>query len=97
MSTMPPRTAYSPVSRTVALRKKPLISSHWMMPSIDTMLPGATASDCAATTAFAGTRCSAALTVVSRMAGFSRPMTRASRASTDMRRATMAALGEARS
>ena len=38
---MPPRTAYSPVSRTVPVRRKPLISSQATSASVATMLPGA--------------------------------------------------------
>ena len=66
---MPPRTAYSPASRTVEVRVKPLSSSQPTTPSIGSMLPGAADSAWAATSLRAGTRCSAALTVVSRTAG----------------------------
>ncbi len=38
---MPPRTAYSPASRTVPVRTKPLISSQATSASMSTMLPGA--------------------------------------------------------
>ena len=38
---MPPRTAYSPVSRTVPVRRKPLISSQATSWSVSTTLPGA--------------------------------------------------------
>ena len=64
-SRMPPRTAYSPGSRTVEARTKPLSSSHSTMPCMPMTLPGATDSACVATKSRAGTRWSAALTVVS--------------------------------
>ena len=70
---MPPRTAYSPGSRTVEARVKPLSSSHSTMPAMPVTLPGATESACVATKSRAGTRCSAALTVVSSTDGLSRP------------------------
>ena len=61
-------------------------------------LPGAAESDCVATSSRGGTRCSAALTVVSSDAdGLSRPLTRASRDSVVMRCATMPACGDTRS
>ena len=44
---------------------KPLSSSHSMMPAMPSTLPGAAESACVATNSRAGTRCSAALTVVS--------------------------------
>ena len=71
---------------------KPLSSSQRVMPSMASMLPGAAESDCLATRSLAGTRCSAALTVVSRSDGRSRPLTRASRDSAVMRCATNAGM-----
>ncbi len=94
---MPPRTAYSPGSRTVEARVKPLSSSHSITPAMPSTLPGATDSACVATNSRAGTRCSAALTVVSSTEGLSRPVTRASRDSAVMRCATTPACGETRS
>ncbi len=76
---------------------KPLSSSQRVMPSMSSTLPGATDSDCVATISRAGTRWSAALTVVSRIDGRSRPLTRASRASAVMRCATTPACGDTRS
>ena len=60
-------------------------------------LPGATDSDCSPTNSRAGTRCSAALTVVSSTDGRSRPLMRASRDSAVMRWATTPACGDTRS
>ncbi len=76
---------------------KPLSSSHSIMPAMPMTLPGATDSACVATNSRAGTRCSAALTVVSSTDGLSRPFTRASRDSAVMRCATTLALGDTRS
>ncbi len=76
---------------------KPLSSSQWVMPSIASMLPGATESEWLATKSRAGTRWSAALTVVSRIEGRSRPLSRASRDSAVMRCATKPACGDTRS
>ena len=73
-SRMPPRTAYSPGSRTVEARVKPLSSSHSITPAIPSTLPGATESACVATKSRAGTRCNAAFTVVSSTDGLSRPV-----------------------
>jgi hypothetical protein len=61
------------------------------------ILPGAADSDCVATRERAGTRWSAALTVVSSTDGRSRPLMRASRDSTVIRCATMPACGDTRS
>ena len=60
-------------------------------------LPGATDSACVATNSRAGTRCNAALTVVSSTDGRSRPFTRVSRDNAVMRCATTDALGDTRS
>ena len=68
-----------------------------MMPAMPMTLPGATDSACVATNSRAGTRCSAALTVVSSTDGWSRPFTRVSRDSAVMRCATTLALGDTRS
>jgi hypothetical protein len=61
------------------------------------MLPGAAESDCVAIKSRAGTRCSAALTVVSSTPGRSRPLSRASRDSVVMRCAATPAWGDTRS
>mgnify|MGYP003694712243 CR=1 FL=1 len=45
---MPPRTAYSPGSRTVEARTKPLSSSQSTIPCMPMTLPGATDSACVA-------------------------------------------------
>ena len=76
---------------------KPLSSSHVTMPAMPMTLPGATDSACVATNSRAGTRCSAAFTVVSSTDGLSRPLTRASRDSAVMRCATTDAFGDTRS
>jgi len=94
---MPPRTAYSPGSRTVEARVKPFSSNHWITPAMPSTLPGATDSAWVATKSRAGTRWSAALTVVSSTEGLSRPVTRARRESVIMRCATTDALGDTRS
>ena len=96
-STMPPRMAYSPASRTVEARMKPLSSSHSVIPDMAMTLPGAAASDWRDRISRGGTRCSMALTVASRIAGRSRPLMRASRASVVMRCATTPACGDTRS
>ena len=75
----------------------PLSSSHSTMLAMPVTLPGATESAWVATKSRAGTRCSAAFTVVSSTDGRSRPLTRASRDSVVMRCATTPALGETRS
>src|SRR5215813_11797218 len=59
--------------------------------------PGTAENDCVATSAFAGTRCSAALTVVSSTEGRSLPLRRDSRDSAVIRCATTPACGETRS
>ena len=75
---MPPRTAYSPVSRTVPVRRKPLISSQRdRAGSVSTTLPGAAEKVSAAMRARGGTRCTSALTVVERMRGLSSDVLRA--------------------
>src|ERR1700749_1621012 len=97
-SRMPPRTAYSPVSRTADARAKPLFSSHSVRLVILTALPGAAEKDSAATFSRGGTRCRTALIVVERISG--RPAARpdgGSRDRTVTRRAEIAALGETRS
>ena len=97
-STMPPRTAYSPVSCTVPERRKPLPSSQATRSSVATELPGAAEKLSAATAALGGTRWVMALIVVERMRGRSdEDFDRANRDSTVMRRASMAAWGETRS
>ena len=53
---MPPRTAYSPVSRTVPVRRKPLISSQPTSESVATAFPGAAEKVSAAMRARGGTR-----------------------------------------
>ena len=55
-SMMPPRTAYSPVSRTVPVRRKPLASSQPISWVVSTTLPGAAEKVSAAMRAFGGTR-----------------------------------------
>jgi hypothetical protein len=67
------------------------------MPSMASTLPGATDSDCRPTNSKAGTRWSAALTVVISTDGRSRPFTCASRDSAVIRCATKPACGETRS
>ena len=95
---MPPRTAYSPASRTVEARTKPLVSSQPVSAFISTTLPGAAENVSAAIWATGGTRWTTALTVVLRMRGRSAlERERARRASTTMRRAETEALGETRS
>ena len=97
-SRMPPRTAYSPVSRTVALRMKPLISSHSTSLSMSMALPGAAENVSCATLANGGTFCSTAEIVVERIRGRSSDeRERASRARAVMRRAEIEALGDTRS
>ena len=76
---------------------KPFSSSQRITPSIPSTLPGAADSACLPIWSFAGTRWSAALTVVSSTAGLSRPLTRASRDSAVIRCATMVACGDTRS
>src|SRR5579884_4234805 len=98
---MPPRTAYSPASRTVDARMNPLSSSQRTMPSMASTLPGAADSPCPATSARAGTRCTTALTVASRTegrdCGAACALRWASRDSVVMRWAMTAAWGDARS
>jgi len=65
-----------------------------MTPDIATRLPGAAASDCRPSVSRRGTRCRMALTVVSTIAGRSRPLTRARRASAIIRCATTPPCGE---
>ncbi len=96
-STMPPRTANSPVSRTVEVRKYPFMSSQRASCSVSTMLPGAAEKLSEATFEKAGTRCSAALTVVSSRRGLSPDLVLASRDSVVIRCATMEGAGETRS
>ena len=67
------------------------------MESIGTTWPGATDSAWEATASRAGTRCTAAFTVVSTISGFSLPVSRASRASVVRRCARMPPCGETRS
>ena len=95
---MPPRTAYSPVSRTPSDRRKPLVSSQAARAAVEPELPGAAEKLSRATLSRGGTRCRMALTVVDRMRGRSaEERERASRDRTSMRRAAMAALGDTRS
>ncbi len=95
---MPPRTAYSPVSRTVPVRRKPLASTQATTSSIDTTLPIAAENASLAMWARGGTRCTRALTVVQRIRGVvSDERERVSRDSAVMRCAAMAAFGETRS
>ena len=95
---MPPRTAYSPVSRTTSERRNPLVSSQAARSSVETELPGAAEKLSLATLSRGGTRCRMALTVVDRMRGLSaEERDRARRESTSIRRAAMAALGDTRS
>ena len=95
---MPPRTAYSPVSRTVPVRAKPFISSHATSEFMLTALPGAAENVSAATRARGGTRCRMALTVVETRRGrSSEERERVRRANAVMRWAVTAALGEMRS
>jgi hypothetical protein len=95
---MPPRTAYSPDSRTVEARRKPLVSSQRTSASISTALPGAAEKLSAAMRASGGARCVRALTVVSKTRGrSSEERVRARRDSVVMRLATSAALGDTRS
>ena len=94
---MPPRTAYSPASRTVDALTYPLSSSQPTMPSIASMLPGMAEKACPATSPRAGTRWTMALTVVSTTDVRSWPLSRASRAKAVMRCATIPGWGEARS
>ena len=61
---MPPRTAYSPTSRTVAVRSKPFATSHRVRRSIGITLPGATDITRSATPPLSGTRWTIALAVV---------------------------------
>ena len=95
---MPPRTAYSPVSRTVPERTKPFDSSQATSSSVATELPGTAENESLATAARGGTRCRSAATVVDRMRGRSRDdFERARRDNTVMRRAAMPAEGDTRS
>ena len=95
---MPPRTAYSPVSRTVPVRRKPLASTQATTSSIATTLPIAAENASLAMWARGGTRCTRALTVVQRMRGLSSAeRVRARRASAVIRAAATAVVGETRS
>ena len=95
---MPPRTAYSPVSRTVPVRRKPLVSSQLTSWVVSTTLPGAAEKVSAAIRDRGGTRWTRALTVVERIRGLSSEvLERASRARVVMRCAVIAAFGETRS
>ncbi len=95
---MPPRTAYSPVSRTVPVRRKPLASTQATTSSIATTLPIAAENVSRAMWARGGTRCTRALTVVQRMRGrSSAERVRARRASAVIRAAATAVVGETRS
>ena len=95
---MPPRTAYSPVSRTVPVRRKPLASTQATTESIDRALPMAAENVSRAMWARGGTRCTRALTVVQRMRGRScAERVRESRARAVIRAAAAAVVGETRS
>ena len=95
---MPPRTAYSPVSRTLDALAKPLVSSQFTSASRSTILPGAAENVPAAILLRAATRWIRALTVVERMRGRANAeRERARRESTTMRRAEIAASGDTRS
>ena len=61
---MPPRTAYSPTSRTVAVRSKPFVCSQRAKPSIGTTLPALAKRTRAATLSRSGTRWTIAFAVV---------------------------------
>ena len=95
---MPPRTAYSPVSRTVPVRRKPLISSQATSASVATMLPGAAEKLSFAMRPRGITRCTTAFTVVDRMRGCaSDERERVSRDSAVMRCAVTPVFGDTRS
>ena len=95
---MPPRWAYSPVSRTVEERRKPLVSSQRTRSFILTELPGAAEKLSLAIHLRGATRCTRPLTVTQRMRGLSvEERARARRDSTVMRREATAPLGETRS
>ena len=95
---IPPRTAYSPVSRTVAVRLKPLVSSHWTSASMSTALPGAAENVSLATFFRGGTRCRIAAIVVESSRGRSSDVREPdSRDNAVIRRALIAAFGETRS
>ena len=95
---MPPRTAYSPVSRTVPVRRKPLASTQATTLSIETTLPIATEKVSTAMRVIGGTRWIRALTVVQRMRGrSSAERVRARRAKAVIRAAAVAVVGETRS
>ena len=97
-STIPPRCAYSPGSRTVLERRKPFVASHCVSKSISTTFPGAAEKVSAAILARGGTRWSRQSTVVAITRGcWADDFERASRASAVMRREAIAALGETRS
>ncbi|MNL32572.1 hypothetical protein D3C87_1544330 [compost metagenome] len=96
-SRMPPRTAYSPTSRTVATRSKPLRSRRAATSSMRTWLPGRAEKARLSITSCGEILCSAALTVTSTIAacGFLRWAIRALSAAS--LRADVSALGDTRS
>ena len=94
-SRMPPRTAYSPVSRTVAVRRKPLPSNHATRSSIATDWPGFACSAASRISSAGGTRWMMAFAVVSTTHGPLRPA--ATSLSAETRRAATSAEGETRS
>ena len=92
---MPPRTAYSPTSRTVAVRSKAFVSSHFVSRSMATTLPAAAPQVRAATVSRSGTRWMMALAVVKTTRG---PFCGCSRScSALIRAAEISELGETRS
>ena len=97
-SIIPPRTAYSPVSRTVGLRWKPLCSSHAAKAVVSTRLPGAAANVSSAILFRSGTRCKSPFAVKMTTRGrASLEVERASLARTVILRASIAELGDTRS
>ena len=95
MSTMPPRTAKSPGSTTVPVREKPFSLRNEISLSDPTRLPGAAVKVWPSIRLRGTTRCSTALTVVSRTTGCVMGWRRRERVAS--RRATISATGDTRS
>ena len=94
---MPPRTAYSPASRTVGVRRKPLASSQRTTLSMAICPPAAADQTSLSIQVRAGSRCTTALAVVSTTRGRSEASAETRRASAAMRRAWTAGFGDTRS
>jgi hypothetical protein len=95
MSMIPPRTAKSPGSTTVEAREKPIRASQAVSASMSTWRPASAVKLAPATVSGVGTRCEAALRVVTSTAGRSHPCAMAARVA--IRVAAISGFGETRS